>query len=82
VIVAAFVALSPPANPPVTTGALQLYKVPPGTMPSVTSVGVTLNITPLQVVVLNGFTVADGFNVTVTVNVDPDPQLTVLGVTI
>ena len=51
-------------------------------MPFVTSTGVTLNITPLQVVDVNGFTVADGFTVTVTVNAAFAPQLSVVGVTV
>ena len=63
-------------------GAVHVYKVPVGTMPFVTSTGVTLNITPLHVVAVNGFTVADGFTVTVTVNVAFAPQLSVVGVTV
>ena len=51
-------------------------------MPFVTSTGVTLNITPLHVVVVNGFTVADGFTITVTVNEAFAPQLSVVGVTV
>ena len=62
-------------------GAVHVYKVPVGTMPFVASTGVTLNITPLHVVAVNGFTVADGFTVTVTVNVAFAPQLSVVGVT-
>ncbi len=72
---------NPPVNP-VPVGVDQVYNVPAGTTPFVTSVGVTLNITPLQVVVLIGLIMPTGLIVTVTVNVDPDPQLTVLGVTI
>ncbi len=41
-----------------------------------------LNDTPLHVVALIGVTAAFGLIVTVTVNVDPVPQLTVVGVTI
>ena len=63
-------------------GAVHVYKVPVGTMPFVASTGVTLNITPLHVVAVNGFTVADGFTVTVTVNVAFAPQLSVVGVTV
>jgi hypothetical protein len=43
---------------------------------------VVLNDTPLHVVALIGVTAAFGLIVTVTVNVDPVPQLTVVGVTI
>jgi hypothetical protein len=51
-------------------------------MPLVTFVGVTLNIIPLQVVVVIGVIVALGLTVTVTVNVDAAPQAAVEGVTI
>ena len=67
---------------PVTDGALQLYNVPAGTTPFVTSVGVTLNITPLHVVVLIGLIIPTGLTVTVTVNVAFTPQSVVVGVTI
>jgi hypothetical protein len=80
-----FIALvpgAPPVIPPVTDGALQLYKVPAGTIPFVTFVGVTVNNTPLQVTPVIAVTDATGLILTVTVKVDPKPQLTVVGVTI
>ena len=67
---------------PVTVGALQLYKVPAGTIPFVPFVGVTVNNTPLQVTPVIAVTLAVGLTVTVTVNVVPTPQLTVVGVTV
>ena len=71
----------PPVNP-VPVGVDQVYRVPAGTTPLVTSVGVTVNSIPLHVVVLIGLMIPTGLIVTVTVNVDAAPQLTVLGVTI
>ena len=62
-------------------GADQVYTVPVGTMPLVTSVGVTLNSNPLQIVVLIGVTIALGFRLTVKENADPT-QLPEVGVTI
>ena len=73
--------VAPPVNP-VPVGADQLYNVPAGTTPFVTSVGVTVNCTPVQVVVLIGVMIPTGLTVTVTVNGAPGPQATVLGVMI
>ena len=70
----AFVPIVPPVNPPVTTGAPQLYKVPAGTTPFVPLVGVTVNNTPLQLTPVIAVTLAVGFKVTVKVNVEPTPQ--------
>ena len=78
----AFVPVVPPVNPPVTTGAFQLYKVPAGTTPFVPLVGVTVNNTPLQLTPVITVTLGVGLIVTVTVNVAPAPQLTVVGVTV
>ena len=80
-IVVAFVAGAPPVNPPVTLGALQLYKVPAGTMPLVIFVGLTVNATPLQLTELIAVITAVGLIVTVNVNVDPI-QVPVIGVTV
>jgi hypothetical protein len=59
---------TPPVNPPVTSGAGQLYVVPAGTVPLVPLAGDTLNPVPLHtdevIVVMEG----TGFTVTVTVN--------------
>ncbi len=71
-----------PPEKPVPVGDVQVYKVPAGTTPLVTSVGVTLKSTPLHVVVLIGVMIPTGLIVTVTVNDVAAPQLTVLGVTI
>ena len=80
-IVVAFVAGAPPVNPPVTLGALQLYNVPAGTMPSVRFVGLTVNATPLQLTELIAVITAVGLIVIVTVNVvpvhDPDNGVTI-----
>ena len=80
-IVVAFVALNPPVNPPLTLGALQLYKVPAGTIPLVRFVGLTVNATPLQLTELIAVITAVGLIVIVTVNVAP-VQLPDNGVTI
>ena len=72
----------PPVIPPVTLGADQLYKVPDGTIPFVEFTGVTLKNTPLQLTAVIAVITAVGFKVTVTVNVEPVPQLTLVGVTI
>jgi hypothetical protein len=68
---ALLVALAPPVIPPVAPGTDQLYKVPAGTMPSIRFVGVTVNVTPLHTIVLIALITAVGFNVTVTVKLDP-----------
>ena len=78
----AFVPIVPPVNPPVTTGALQLYKVPAGTTPFVPLVGVRLKVAPLQIVAVIKLTVATGVIVTVTVNAGLEVQLNGVGVTI
>ena len=70
---------SPPVKP-VPVGAVQVYCVPAGTTPLVTSVGVTVNVTPVHVVVLIGVMIPTGLTVTVTVNAAPAPHATVLGV--
>ena len=71
--------VAPPVKP-VPVGADQLYKVPLGTTPLVTSVGVTVKATPLHVVVLIGVTIACGLMLTVTVNDVAGPQSEVLGI--
>ncbi len=80
-IVAAFVAGLPPVIEPVTDGALQLYKVPAGTIPLVVFVGLTVNSTPLQLTAVMSVITAVGLIVTVNVNVVP-VQIPVNGVTI
>ena len=72
----------PPVRLPLIDGADHVYNVPAGTTPLVTSVGVTVNCTPVQVVVLIGVMIPTGLTVTVTVNGAPGPQATVLGVMI
>jgi len=67
----AFVPIVPPVNPPVTTGAFQLYKVPAGTTPFVPLVGVTVNNTPLQLTPVIAVTLAVGLIVTVTAKLAP-----------
>ena len=71
VISIAPVPLMPPVIPPVTTGTLQLYNVPPGTIPSARFVGLTVNITPLQLTAVRLLITAVGLIVIVTVNVAP-----------
>ena len=51
-------------------------------IPLVPSTGVMVKVTPLQLVTVSALTVAAGFNVTVTVNGTPAPQLVIIGVTI
>ena len=75
------VSLNPPAKPPNTLGALQLYNVPAGTIPFVLFVGVILNPTPLQLTVVIAVITGVGLIVTVTVNAAP-VQFPVTGVTI
>lgn len=70
-IFTAFVPVSPPVIPPVTAGADQLYNVPAGMIPLIISVGVRLNIIPLQVVEVMALIIASGFSVTVTVKTFP-----------
>ena len=73
---------APPVNPPVTVGTLQLYVVPPGTIPFVTFTGVTLKNTPLHVVLVIALTDGVGLTVTVTVNVAFAPHSIDVGVTV
>ena len=70
----------PPVKLPVIDGADQLYVVPAGTIPLVTFVGVTVNVTPLHVIVLIAVIAGVGLIVTVTLNTKP-VQLPVIGVT-
>ena len=81
VILIAPLPLVPPVSPPVTLGALQLYRVPAGTMPLVPFVGVTVNDTPLQLTVVICVITAVGFRLTVKLNELPI-QLPVTGVMI
>ena len=76
------VTVAPPVTVPVNVGALQLYKLPSGTMPFVTLVGVTTNGTPLHVTVVIVVISAVGGTVTVTVKFVPTQPAAVLGVTI
>ena len=79
-----FIALvpgAPPVIPPVTDGALQLYKVPAGTIPFTPSIGVRLNRVPLQVVDDIALITGVGFTETVTVN-DVPVQEPDVGVTV
>jgi hypothetical protein len=62
--------VTPPVKP-VPVGADQVYKVPSGITPLVTSVGVTLKVPPLHIVAVIGVILANGLIVTVTVNVAP-----------
>lgn len=59
---------SPPVNPPVTTGAVQIYVVPAGTVPLVTLTGVTVKVPPLQITAVIGVTEGFGLIVTTIVN--------------
>ena len=76
------VAPAPPVTPPVTIGADHLYMVLAGTAPFSPSVGVTINITPLQVVAVIAVIIGSGLMTTVTVKVAAAPQSTVEGVTV
>jgi hypothetical protein len=77
-----FVAEDPPVTVPVNVGTLQLYKLPSGTTPFVTFVGVTTNGTPLHVTVVIVLISAVGGNVTVNVKFVPTQFAAVLGVII
>ena len=55
----------PPESPPVTVGAVQVYVVPAGTMPLVTSTGVTVKVPSLHIASL--IAVMDGLGSTSTV---------------
>ena len=78
-ILDAFVAVALPVIA-VPVGKPQVNNVPPGTIPLVTSVGVSTNDDPLQIVVVMVVICAFGFNVTVNEKADAFPQAAVLGV--
>jgi len=61
----------PPDSDPVTTGAVQVYVVPAGTIPLVLLTGEAVNVPPLQIAVIILVTAGIGLTVTVTVNVGP-----------
>ena len=71
----------PPVMLPVTDGAGQVYVVPVGTIPLVTSIGVDVKPVPPQVVEVIAVIAGFGFTVTVSVKVDP-VQLPEVGVTV
>ena len=71
----------PPVKLTLIVGDDQLYVVPAGTIPFVMFVGVTVNVTPLHVIVLMAVITAVGLTLTVTVNAAP-VQLPDKGVTI
>ena len=70
-MLAALVLAVPPVIPTSTVGAVQVYVVPEGMMPSVPSTGLTVKLLPLHIAGVKLFTEGIGFTVTVTVNVDP-----------
>ena len=72
----------PPVRLPLIDGADHVYVVPAGKIPLVILVGVTVNVTPLQVIVLIAVIAGVGLMVTVTVNAAPIPQLGTLGKTV
>ena len=61
---------TPPVKP-TPVGAVHVNKVPEGIIPLIPSVGVTLNIVPLQVIAVIGVIVAPGKMLMVTVNEVP-----------
>ena len=61
---------APPENP-APAGADQLYVVPVGTIPLVTSTGVTVNPVPPHTVAVMAVTAGTGLTVTVNVKLDP-----------
>jgi hypothetical protein len=70
----------PPVNP-APAGAVQLYVVPAGTIPSVIFTGVTVNVEPLQIVA--DIVLTAGFGLTVTVRLNGVPvQLPETGTTV
>ena len=73
---------APPVTPPVVAGTVHVYAVPEGTIPFVPFVGVIANAKPLRTVPVMAAITAVGLIVTVNVNEDAAPQLTVVGVTI
>ena len=80
-ILVALVAVAPPEKPE-PVGSAQANFVPPGTIPFIPSVGVTVKVNHAQIVVLIGLIAATGFTVTVSVKLAPLLQAVVLGVTI
>jgi hypothetical protein len=62
---------APPVIEALKVGSFQLYKVPFGTIPFVTLVGDTTNISPLHDALLIAVISAVGLTVTSTVNVAP-----------
>ena len=80
-IVGLSVAATPPVIVPEYVGTPQLYTASCGTMPFVLSVGVTVNVVPLQITALIGLTSGVGFTNTVTVNIAPS-QLPDFGITL
>jgi hypothetical protein len=77
-----FEADAPPVTVPVNVGALQLKKLPSGTIPFVLFVGVTTNGTPLHVTVVIVVISAVGGTVTVNVKFVPTQLAAVRGVII
>ena len=71
------VAVAPPVKP-APVGKDQAYFVPDGTIPLVTSAGVTVKLNHIAVEICE--TAATGFTITVTVNVVAFPQADVFGV--
>ena len=80
-IVGTFSADTPPVIVPEYVGTSHLYITSCGTMPFVPSVGVTVNVVPLQITALIGLTSGVGFTNTVTVNIAPS-QIPDFGVTL
>lgn len=72
---------TPPVKP-VPVGVDQVYKVPAGTIPLVPFTGITVKLTPLQIVVVMALILATGLIATINVNGVAFPQLGVTGVTI
>lgn len=81
VIVLTAITCDNPPLKPVPVGAVHVYKVPAGTIPLVRLLGLKVNATPLQLLVLIEVMAATGLMVTVTVNTAP-VQLPDNGVTI
>jgi hypothetical protein len=66
---------------PEYVGTSHLYTTSCGTIPFVPSVGVTVNVVPLQITVLIGLTSGVGGTVTVKVNGKPSQPTEDFGVT-
>ena len=81
-MLAAFVPVTPPVNPPKTDGADQLYNVPAGTIPFVPFTGVMAKLTPLQLTAVIAVIAANGLIVTVTLKFGLGPHTPGVGVTI